>query len=191
MGTERYSRAVYNTYADSHALHSATREQVFASRHLNQALDPKKVTVRESCDSEANPRSTPIILGLDVTGSMGFIAETIAKDGLPKLMEGIYEQMPVTDPHLMFMGIGDAAAHDEAPLQVSQFEAGALPLIEQLRELWLEGGGGGNHCESYNLPWHFAAHKTAIDCYTKRGEKGYLITSGDEMPPEPFSPRLV
>lgn len=182
MGTDRFKFSAYANYSDTNRLKSLTREQVFTSRIIPQALDPKKIVLRESCDSTINPNSTPIILGLDVTGSMGFVAEEIAKESLPDLMGRIYEEQVVTDPHLMFMGIGDVYC-DDAPLQVSQFEAGAVVLIEQLRTLWLEGGGGGNRTESYDIPWYFAANKTAIDSFTKRGEKGYLFTIGDEMPP--------
>jgi hypothetical protein len=182
MGSERFTRAAYETYATTTSLRSSSREEVFTSRNIPQALDPKKILLRESCDSALNPQSTPIIFGLDVTGSMGFIPEYVAKEGLPDVVERIYEELPVTDPHVMFMGIGDVY-DDQAPLQVSQFEAGAVTLIEQLRTLWLEGHGGGNNTESYDLPWYFAAHKTAIDSFDKRGEKGFIFTFGDEMPP--------
>jgi hypothetical protein len=183
MGYSRFSSSDYSSYSDTHKLKSARREEVFTSRGIPAALDPSKIVIRESRDSDINPKSTPIIIGLDVTGSMGFVAEAIAKEQLPALMGSIYEELPVTDPHVMFMGIGDVYS-DSAPLQASQFEAGAIPLIEQLRSMWLEGGGGGNNTESYNLPWYFAAHKTSTDSFEKRGKKGYLFTIGDEMPPE-------
>jgi hypothetical protein len=81
----------------------------------------------------------------------------------------------------MIMGFGDAWC-DRAPLQVTQFEPD-IRIAEQLKDIFLEGGGGGNGYESYNLPWYFAARKTRIDCYKKRGNKGYLFTVGDEPPP--------
>ena len=182
MGNSRFDNDAYRSYSSTHNLDTASRDQIFLSRHMPQALDPTKIVLRESCDSVANPNSTPIILGLDVTGSMGFVAQNIATKNLPKLMERIYETQPITDPHVMFMGIGDVTC-DNGPLQVSQFEAGSIELIAQLRELWLEGGGGGNSYESYDLPWYFAAHKTAIDSHNKRGKKGYIFTMGDEHPP--------
>jgi hypothetical protein len=90
---------------------------------------------------------------------------------------------PVTDPHLMFMGIGDVTAGDKAPLQVSQFEADNR-IVEQLTKIWLEAGGGGNCHESYDLPWYFAARHTVHDAMRKRGKRGYLFTVGDEEAPE-------
>jgi hypothetical protein len=46
------------------------------------------VTIRESRDS---PMSIPIIVALDVTGSMGRIPHDLAKVGLPNMMGGIIE----------------------------------------------------------------------------------------------------
>jgi hypothetical protein len=43
--------------------------------------------------------------------------------------------------------------------------------------------GGGNDSESYTFPWYFAAMHTSIDCFEKRGKKGYLFTVGDECVP--------
>jgi hypothetical protein len=112
---------------------------------------------------------------------MGMIAEHIAKKGLGTLVESVLDRKPVTNPHFMMMAIGDITC-DRAPLQATQFEAD-IKISDQLAELWLEGGGGGNHYESYDLPWVFAARKTSIDCFEKRGKKGYLFTIGDELPP--------
>jgi hypothetical protein len=79
------------------------------------------------------------------------------------------------------MAIGDANC-DSAPLQVSQFEADKR-IIEQLTQIYLEHGGGGNNFESYNLPWYFAAFHTQHDSMEKRGKRGYLFTVGDEEAP--------
>lgn len=160
----------------------AARKQVFTSNNMKDYLDPRKVVIRESRDSEAHPESTAIIIGLDVTGSMGFIAEKMATEGLGKLVAGIIDDKPVTDPHIMIMAIGDINC-DRAPLQVTQFETD-ISIAEQLKDLYLESGGGGNSFESYDLPWIFASRRTAIDCFEKRNKKGYLFTIGDELPPQ-------
>jgi hypothetical protein len=81
----------------------------------------------------------------------------------------------------MVMAIGDAFC-DRAPLQVSQFETD-IRIAEQLKSLYIEEGGGGNAFESYDLPWYFAGRRTSIDCFEKRGKKGYIFTMGDEPPP--------
>jgi len=176
------SRASYASYTSSTV--GKTTEEIYRSRNMDKDLNPFGVT-RESCDSIENPQSTPIIIGLDVTGSMGILADTIARSGLGVAFDQLLDKKPVSDPHLMFMGIGDANC-DSAPLQVSQFEGDAC-IIEQVSKLWIEHGGGGNHFESYNLPWYFAATHTKIDSVDKRGKKGYLFTCGDEEAPDPLT----
>lgn len=170
-----------STYTRMSAEYQTKTTQELFSHEIKNHLDPKLVTVREARDSEDHPNSTPIILALDVTGSMGYIADYMAKRSLGTLMKSILDTQPISDPQVMFMGIGDIN-YDAAPLQVSQFESDTR-IAEQLVDLWLEGGGGGNNFESYDLAWAFASQKTSTDCFEKRGEKGYLFTIGDELPP--------
>lgn len=178
------SRAFYSS-TSVQALNADTPRDYFKAIDIDPYLDPMNIVVRESCDSEFNPLSNAIMIGLDVTGSMGDIAHQLAKDGLGKLIEGILEKKPVTDPHILFAAIGDVRT-DRAPLQVSQFETD-LKMVEQLNKIYVEGNGGGNDTESYDLLWHFAATRTKIDCFEKRNNKGYLFTVGDEMPPAGIS----
>jgi hypothetical protein len=180
MGSGSFDANAYRSYSKSVA--SKPRDEIYTSRSIHDSLDPKGVKTRESRDSADNPQSTPIIIALDVTGSMGVLAEQIAKEGLGTLFQGILDRKPVSDPHLMFMGIGDAAC-DRAPLQVSQFEADNR-IVTQLTNLWLEAGGGGNNSESYDAAWYFAARHTVHDSMIKRGKRGYLFTVGDEETPE-------
>jgi len=182
MGNSRFSSVDWDDYATKSSYHSKTREEIFTSTGIDAALDPKNIKIRESVDSPANPESTPIIVGLDETGSMGSLAEQMIRKGLPVLINSVYDRKPVKDPHVLCMGLGDAEC-DRAPLQVTQFEAAAVPLITQVEKIYLEGNGGGNSYESYSLAWHFAATRTKIDSFDKRGKKGYLFTVGDEPPP--------
>ena len=153
---------------------------IYTSRGMNPAFDPMNV-VRESRDSSDHPNSTPIILGLDVTGSMSQILEVMAeKIGL--VMGEIYKRNPVTDPQILFAAIGDAMC-DSTPLQVTQFESD-IRIAEQLTSIFFERGGGGNGFESYPLAWHFAANHTQCDNFEKRGKKGYLFTFGDDGFPD-------
>lgn len=180
MGSASWSAS---DWAHTSSLRSTKRtEEIFTSHGMKPELDPKGVALRESRDSAINPASTAIIIGLDVTGSMGMIADTMARKGLGTLVEEILARKPVTDPHVMMCGIGDATC-DAAPLQITQFEAD-MKIDEQLQKIWLEKRGGGNSSESYHLPWYFAALHTSIDCFEKRGKKGYLFTIGDEETPE-------
>lgn len=179
MGFARWDSTDWSDYASSTS--GRSREDVFARRSLDPDFDPRRIDMRESRDSDLNPQSNAIIIAFDETGSMGSIPDAFVREGLGTLVEEILNRRPVSDPHVMIMGLGDAWC-DSAPLQVTQFEAD-IRIAEQLTRLWLEGGGGGNRFESYNLPWYFAACHTAIDCFEKRGHKGYLFTVGDEPPP--------
>lgn len=178
MGGGTFDSSAYRSY--SHTISAKSSHQIFKQHEIHPRLNPKDV-VRESRDSVDNPSSTAVILALDVTGSMGMIATKMVKEKLGDLMTLILETKPVSDPHLMFMGVGDIHC-DQAPLQVSQFEADNR-IVDQLEMIWLEGRGGGNDSESYDLPWWFAANRTSIDCFEKRGVKGYLFTFGDECVP--------
>lgn len=185
MGGGRWDARAWDSYATKTYVGKST-EKVFTKKKMKDEFDPKNIVVRESRDSADNPMSTPIILGLDVTGSMHYVIDKMAREGMPKVCQEIYDRRPITDPHIMCMGIGDVVARDDAPLQCTQFEAD-IRISEQINDIWLEGGGGGNRYEGYNLPWYFAAMKTEIDCFEKRGQKGYLFTIGDEFPPEGLS----
>lgn len=186
MGYGSWDSASYSVRSTAYA--SQTREQLFDSHEVIKDYDPKLIKTRESRDSEDSPESTPLIFALDVTGSMGFIAEHIAKEGLGNLVAGILDTKPVTNPHMLMMALGDIR-YDLAPLQVTQFEVDAVD--EQLTDLYLEGGGGGNNTESYDLPWLFAARKTSTDAWEKRNAKGYLFTIGDEEFPRAVSPEVI
>lgn len=179
MGSGSFNPSSYRAFTTASA--SKTVDEVFTSRNIDKSLDPKGVKLRESRDSADNPNSTPIIIAVDVTGSMGMLAESIARQGLGTLFNEILDNKPITDPHVMFMAIGDAAC-DKAPLQVSQFEADNR-IVEQLTKIYIEHGGGGNLSESYDFPWWFAGNKTEHESFTKRGKRGYLFTVGDEQAP--------
>ena len=133
---------------------------------------------RESRDNEDQPESTPIIIGFDVTASMGYLAEELALNSLNKAIMYLYDNKPISCPQVMCCAVGDCKS-DKMPLQVTQFESD-IRIIKQLTSLKLEGGGGGNGGESYNLVWYFAANHTNTDCYERRNKKGILITIGDD-----------
>lgn len=178
MGGGSFDPGAYAAYTRTTT--GKSTDKIYASRGLDPSLDPRGV-VRESRDSKDNPQSTPVIVALDVTGSMGMLADVIARNGLGVLFNELLDQKPISDPHVMFQAVGDANC-DQAPLQVSQFEADNR-IVEQLTKIWLEHGGGGNNFESYNLPWAFAARHTIHDSYEKRAKRGYLFTVGDEEAP--------
>lgn len=177
MGHGKWSRSDWDAYATS-SVYGRSRSQLFNANGMKREYDPARMDMRESRDSAENPESTPIIIGVDVTGSMGMLAEELVVKGLNETFTALIDRQPVSDPHVMAMAIGDAYC-DRAPLQATQFEAD-LRIVEQLRELWLEGGGGGNRGESYSLAHVFAGLKTVTDAKERRGKRGFLFTVGDE-----------
>ena len=176
MGGGSYS---YNTsVARAEAVYkSMDRSEVFTSTSLNPQMDIKN-KVRECVDSEEHPNAFPIIIGLDVTGSMGRIPYELITSGLPQIMKKIMDE-GVKDPQVCFLGIGDSRS-DTTPLQVGQFESSDELMEKWLKLVYLEGHGGGNGGEDYGLAWYFAARHTSVDSFKKHGRKGVIITIGDE-----------
>ena len=151
-----------------------SNQDMFKAKTIDSALDPKNV-IRECCDTEEHPNTIPVILALDVTGSMGNAAVEVAKK-LNVIMTKLYEK--VTDVEFLIMGIGDLAC-DRHPIQASQFESD-IRIAEQLDKIYFEFGGGGNNYESYTAAWYFGSRHTKLDCLN-RGRKGIIITMGDEQ----------
>ena len=150
----------------------------FHQRRVHEKMNPLGV-VRESRDSDAHPDSRAIAVLFDVTGSMREVPRILQRN-LCQLMGLLLRKGYLADPQIMVGGIGDATC-DRAPLQIGQFESG-IEIDQDLGKLWLEGGGGGQQTESYELAMHFMARKTSIDCFEKRRKRGYLFLIGDEMP---------
>jgi hypothetical protein len=178
MGGGRWTATDWNTYSTA-KVSGKTTSQVFTSTGMKPEFDPAIVQFRESRDSADNPKSRPIILGCDVTGSMGMVADTLIRGGINDLATDIQATKDIGDPHVMVMAIGDAYS-DKAPLQVTQFEAD-IRIADQTSQLWLEKGGGINSGESYALAYLFAAKKVVADAFA-RGQKGFVFTIGDEPP---------
>lgn len=190
MGSGRWSTNVYDAAARFRA---ATGASAFAysdggATRVHPALDPFGVTVRESRDSAEHPRSLAIAVLFDVTGSMGGVPRVLQAK-LPQLLGLLLRKGYATDPQIMFGAIGDATC-DRAPLQVGQFESDNR-MDDQLGQILLEGGGGGQMRESYELAMYFMARHTSIDCYEKRGKRGYLFMIGDELPYQRVSGKAV
>lgn len=181
MGITSYSCSTRAVRATKDGYATKSLNQIFtqqAKRQVHESMASTGVILREARDSDAHPNTVPIILGLDVTGSMHDIPRQLIADGLPTLMSKLI-QNGVPDAALLFVAIGDHEC-DSHPLQVGQFESGDAELDMWLTRTYLEGGGGGNRGESYPLAWEFASSRVQTDAWDKRKEKGFLITVGDE-----------
>ncbi|HEY0636328.1 MAG TPA: hypothetical protein VGD67_01660 [Pseudonocardiaceae bacterium] len=180
MGSGIWSTDVHAAAASYRA---ATGASAFAhtdsgATTVHDLLNPYGVTVRESRDSDEHPESLAIAVLLDVTGSMRHVPRTLQRK-LPELLGLLMRKGYVEHPQILFGAIGDATC-DRAPLQLGQFESDNR-MDDHLGRLLLEGGGGGQMTESYELAMYFMARHTAIDCHERRGRRGYLFLIGDEL----------
>ena len=188
MGSGYWTRTSFESYSakkgrsvvDGRVTGDYSTQDMFVSRAVAPELDPKNV-MRECVDSEEHPNTIPVIIGLDVTGSMGAAGVEVAKS-ISKIIEDLYTKY--TDIEFMIMGIGDLS-YDRGPIQISQFESD-IRIADQLDKVWFERGGGGNSFESYTAAWYMGLYHTKLDCWN-RGKKGIIITTGDE-PMNPYLP---
>jgi len=190
MGSGSFTTSSFTSYSTSRGrtvnykgvVTSDSLQDFYQQTHIHEDLKPYKV-VRECCDSEEHPNTIPVIIGLDVTGSMGRACVKTAQN-LNTIITSLYDKFD--DIEFMIMGIGDLA-YDFAPIQASQFESD-VRIAEHLDKVYMEHGGGGNGFESYTAAWYFGLHHTKLDCW-KRGKKGIIITMGDE-PLNPYLPKV-
>lgn len=184
MGGGSWTSASYDAYTKgtrgmdsvTYAASNLNTQEVYKARTLDKELNPKNV-MRECCDTEEHPHTLPVILALDVTGSMGMAATEVAKK-LGVIMGDLYDDKDIPDVEFCVMAIGDLYC-DWAPIQISQFESD-IRIAEQLDKVWFEGGGGGNKWESYTAAWYMGVNHCKLDCW-KRGKRGIIITLGDEQ----------
>ena len=180
MGAGSWTTASYACYNSSvgKAMDMDTGRalnQVFEQEKLDPSMDPKNFLIRECVDSDEHPNTIPIILALDVTGSMGQSCKETA-EALGVIMTNLYKKYK--DIEFCVMGIGDLA-YDKAPIQMSQFESD-VRIAEALDKIYMEHGGGGNAFESYTAAWYMGLKRCSLDAINKRSRKGIIITMGDE-----------
>lgn len=152
-----------------------TTRDVFKAASIDMDTMNPRGQVRECCETEEHPNTVPVILALDVTGSMGPAALEVASK-LHQIVSSVVNE--VKDAEFLIMGLGDLDC-DSYPLQASQFESD-VRTAKNLDSIFFEGGGGDNLWESYTAAWYFGLHNTRLDCW-KRGRRGVIITMGDEQ----------
>lgn len=150
MGSGTWSTNVYDAAA---RYRTASGASAFAysdggATSVHEDLDPIGVTVRESRDSDDHPESLALAVLFDVTGSMGGVPRTLQAK-LPGLLGLLMRKGYVEHPQILFGAVGDATC-DRAPLQIGQFESDNR-MADDLGRILLEGGGGGQLTESYEL----------------------------------------
>ena len=99
-------------------------QDMYRAKNLAPELNPFKV-MRECCDNDEHPQTVPVILALDVTGSMGgALLKTAAS--LNSIMQTALDRFK--DVEFMVMGIGDLA-YDRAPTAETDLSPTRLPGI--------------------------------------------------------------
>lgn len=198
MGNGSYSSETYRKSTVTRSLTGVGDFAYSASKPttVHPNLDPLRINKKplgmlESRDSDEHPKSTPVIISFDVTGSNINRARVVQKK-LNELMEGLAAVIP--DPQVAIWANDDITVWQTAKLgaavQAADFESDNR-VDDHLLNLILVGNGGGNRFESYDLVLYAAAYKTALDCVEKRGQKGYLFLYADEPFPTETQPGWV
>lgn len=173
MGSGNYTRAVGRTTTSGSSVDHANRQKYYtdtAKQSINRTslhneVDPGRII---TCTNQ-----TAIGIIIDGTGSMGQDAFTIY-DKMPMFYGQLLIQGYVPDPAISFAVVGDVNC-DDAPIQVCDFAQGDA-LDEWLKKLYLEGGGGGQNMESYEL-MAFYYNKC---CELKGVQNSFIFFIGDE-----------
>eukprot|EP01126_Amoeba_proteus_P050537 TRINITY_DN5981_c0_g1_i7.p1 TRINITY_DN5981_c0_g1~~TRINITY_DN5981_c0_g1_i7.p1 ORF type:complete len:249 (-),score=43.35 TRINITY_DN5981_c0_g1_i7:349-1095(-) len=168
MGGGYYDRDVSSV--DNQQQFSAQANAVLRQqRSLHPELNPFQRAI--TCSNR-----TPIVLCVDVTGSMGKWPKVIW-DKLPMFYGQLLVKNYVPDPAFSFCAIGDAYG-DESPLQVAPFATGTT-IDDYIGKLHVESGGGGalSDHETYEL----AAYYYSKFCkFSQQPHKPFFFFMGDE-----------
>lgn len=164
MGGGYYDRVYVNSDTSSNSNNEFKNNQ-----DLNPSLDPKNYKEKNLISKGRSP----IVFALDITGSMGEWVKIIY-DKFPMFYGQIMQHEYTFDPTVSFCAIGDAECSN-VPLQVSEF-SNSLNIDDNINKLFLEGGGGGNLRESYEL----AAQFYLENCELVNHEFPFLFITGDE-----------
>ena len=170
-----------------------------SQRKVHDSMDPKLVAgdksphagqiMRECMITDEHPDPTPIAVFFDQTGSMGSIPRVLQQK-LAALHGLLVRKGYASDPQVMFGAIGDARNNERGPLQVGQFESDNR-MDENLENIYLEGNGGGQGHETYELGLYFLDRHTYLEPFEKQGKKGYAFFIGDERAYPKVDHRIV
>lgn len=165
-GGSYYDRDVSSGASQSRRGYSAQAEERLSRRRVDSSVLPKNRKIKSNCQS-------PLVFAFDVTGSMGDLPKVIY-DKMPMIAGQLAMQKYLEDSQISLAAIGDVES-DSAPIQICDFSQTKF-LDEWLQRLWLEGGGGGQGVESYEMTAYFYAY-----CYrASNAQTPIFIFTGDE-----------
>jgi hypothetical protein len=156
-----------------HSFKSARRAyDVHVDRSYGDAVAAKK-NMKDLVPSTISTNSpAPLVILCDVTGSMGAWPATIFST-LPYLELEAPEYLG-EDMEIAWGAIGDIFS-DKYPFQMRKFTKGTK-LKEELKELVIEGNGGGRQSESYEIAALYCANNIKMP----KAVKPVLFIIGDE-----------
>eukprot|EP01124_Arcella_intermedia_P033681 TRINITY_DN8145_c0_g1_i1.p1 TRINITY_DN8145_c0_g1~~TRINITY_DN8145_c0_g1_i1.p1 ORF type:complete len:294 (+),score=67.95 TRINITY_DN8145_c0_g1_i1:40-921(+) len=169
MGGGYYDREVASV-ASTTRVNSTEADKAFSSRALDPQLNPFQRAIHST-------GQTPIVICVDVTGSMGKWPKVIW-DKLPMFFGQLMMKSYVPNPVFSFCAIGDAYG-DNSPLQVTEFASGTV-LDDLITKLHIEGGGVG--LQSEHETYELAAYYYSNFCYfdVEPTQKPLFFITGDE-----------
>lgn len=168
MGSSSYDRDVYSGSSYSSWGTSTVSTTKLSSSRLDPSMLPNGKIIR----SESK---TPIIIVLDVTGSNIEFAKLVY-DKFPMFYGELEQKGYLEDFDISMCAVGDAYT-DSYPMQISDFAKG-LEIDSWVEKMVLEGHGGGQRMESYELMAHYLINNTEF----AKDSKPMLFFIADEAP---------
>ena len=175
MGGSSYDRDVYSDSSSSgwgSSYSSFGASSYSASKLSSTDLDDCMLPNNKILESKTK---NPIIIVLDVTGSNIEFARVVY-DKMPMLYGQIEQKRYLKDFDIAICAVGDAYT-DDYPMQVGDFAKG-IELDSWLEKLVLEGYGGGQEKESYELMAYYLYKNTKF----VPGSDPIIFFIGDEAP---------
>ncbi len=168
MGGSTYDRDVYSGSSSSGWGNSSYSASRLSSSTLDSSLLPNGKIIESKT-------KTPIIVVLDVTGSNINFARVVY-DKMPMFYGQIEQQGYLKDFDISFCAVGDAYT-DDYPMQICDFAKG-IELDSHIEKLVLEGYGGGQEKESYELMAYYLYKNAKF----APGSEPIIFFIGDEAP---------
>lgn len=158
----------FNSARKSYASHAAAS--------FTKAVD-RGVTVKDLVPAALRTESTnPIVIDVDQTGSMGAWPATMFSK-LPYLEHEAKTEYMGEDTEISWAATGDAHNGENYPVQARPFTKGKA-LASSLKEIVLEGAGGGTTEEDYALTALYYARNVEMP----NAIRPLFIIIGDESP---------
>lgn len=163
----------YGRDVTSKALRTASGFTSVAERDLSQArVDPSFLPKNRRLVCSAR---SPLVYAFDVTGSMGRLPKIIY-DKWPGIVGQIVARDYLREPEMSLSAVGDIT-WDNAPLQMADFSA-LRNLDKYFKKIYFEGGGGGQHRESYEVVAYYYAYlfdmpNAEVPIFLFTGDEGF------------------